>query len=275
MPSSPEVVEKGGMGNLLIGAPRIFGRDTDRKAGAREETSDPMAKLTQAIQKETSEIATLVRAQQDSGQHPPGSVKGLGRESEELVFLMRACDQYDVKVCPGDVGTALANALLAAQVGASTKLRALGYRQKISTRLAFGLSRPYSGTTDRHSLTAADFIQVTDAELDAFASEARDLKGQGEQRPAPPTRLDEWISRVKRQNQIWSVVYGMEWLEVKEHALSLLASWHQELPHKWPLQIVMDAWEELQIHGRDERTPSPAKEDGQPAGSESQVTQAS
>ena len=130
------MVEKAGVGNLLIGAPRIYGRDTDRKAGAREEVYDPMAKLTQAIQNQTSEIATLVRAQQDSGQHPPGSVRGLGRQSEELVFLMRACDQYDVKVCPGDVGTALANALLAAQVGASTKLRTLGFRQKISTRLA-------------------------------------------------------------------------------------------------------------------------------------------
>ena len=88
-------------------------------------------------------------------------------------------------------------------------------------------------------------MQVTDAELDAFASEARHLKGQGEQRPAPPTRLDEWIARVKRQNQVWALTYGMEWLEVREHALDLLAGWHQELPHKWPLQIVMDAWEEL------------------------------
>ncbi|CAK9112136.1 Tyr recombinase domain-containing protein, partial [Durusdinium trenchii] len=66
-PSSPEMSEKAGVGDLLVGAPRIYGRGADRKAEAREETYDPMAKLTQAIQNQTSEIATLVRAQQDSG----------------------------------------------------------------------------------------------------------------------------------------------------------------------------------------------------------------
>ena len=54
----------------------------------------------------------------------------------------------------------------------------------------------------------------------------------------------------------------MEWLEVKEHALDLLANWHQELPHKWPLQIVMDAWgrTSLAIFGRNERNPPPVEE---------------
>ena len=243
--SSPEVVAKEGVGNLMISPPRIYGRESDRKAGAREETYDPMAKLTQAIQNQTSEIASLVRNQQEGGIHPQGSIKGLSKMSEELVYLMRACDQYDVKVCPGDVGSALANALLSAQVGASTKLRALGFRKKISARLAVGLAGPYWGTSDKFALSAADFVQVTDAELDAFASESRTTKQQSEQRPAPPTRLDDWVSRVTRQNQVWALTYGMEWLEVRQHALELLSGWHQELPHKWPLQIVMEAWEEL------------------------------
>eukprot|EP00913_Durusdinium_trenchii_P022970 g21568.t1 len=130
---------------------------------------------------------------------------------------------------------------------ANTEARAWGarFRQKISARLAVGLAGPYWGTSDKFALSAADFVQVTDAELDAFASESRTTKQQSEQRPAPPTRLDDWVSRVTRQNQVWALTYGMEWLEVRQHALELLSGWHQELPHKWPLQIVMEAWEEL------------------------------
>ena len=96
-----------------------------------------------------------------------------------------------------------------------------------------------------HGESAADFVQVMDAELDAFASESRTTKQQGEQHPAPPVRLDDWVSRVTRQNQVWALTYGMEFLEVRQHALELMSGWRQELPHKWPLQIVMDAWEEL------------------------------
>ena len=161
------------------------------------------------------------------------------------MFLLRACDQYDVRICAGEVGSALANAMMAAQMGASTKLRTMGFRQRITQRLAVGCAGPYWGTSDKHALTASDFIQYTDAELDAFASEARQVKASSDQRPAPPTRLDDWVARVQRQNKVWALLYGMEWQEVRENALELLTRWHQEMPHKWPLQILMDVWEEL------------------------------
>lgn len=53
------------------------------------------------------------------------------------------------------------------------------------------------------------------------------------------------MARVRRQNEVWRLVYGEEWRDVREHAVDTFASWHQELPHKWPLNVVMDAWEEL------------------------------
>lgn len=181
-PASPQVVEQGGAG-LVISAPTIYGR-RDRLAGAASTTAtpgDPMSALAQAIQSQTAEIASLVKAQHDQGQHPPGSVKGLTRLSEEMVFIMRACDQYQVAVCPGEVGAALANALLAAQVGAATKLRAMGFRQKMTHRLAVGLAGPYWGAQDRHCLGAADFIHYSDAELDAFSTD-RTGKQTGDQK---------------------------------------------------------------------------------------------
>ena len=66
-----------------------------------------------------------------------------------------------------------------------------------------------------------------------------------EQRPAAPTRYEDWISRVRRQNDIWALVYGAEWKNVKDHAANLLSEWHLGAPHRWPLQVLCDVWEEL------------------------------
>ena len=88
-------------------------------------------------------------------------------------------------------------------------------------------------------------MACSDAELDQFAMDARTGKQMGDQRPANPTRLEEWLQRVKRQNDIWALVYGREWRAVREHAAGLLETWHQQAPHKWPLQVVTEVWEEL------------------------------
>ena len=112
----------------VIPAPGIYGQD--RKAGTGGDTSEPIAEITKAIQQQTTELASLVKAQNESS-------------SEELVFLLRACGQYTVEVGAGEHGAGLATALLSAQAGASTKLRAAGFRQKVTPRLAVGLAGPY------------------------------------------------------------------------------------------------------------------------------------
>ena len=40
-------------------------------------------------------------------------------------------------------------------------------------------------------------------------------------------------------------VYGEEWRQVRTHALDLLKEWHQATPHKWPLAVLSEVWEEL------------------------------
>ena len=195
---------------LRIAPPSLYqpGSASDRKAGAGEGSSEPVEQIAKALQNQTAELASLVRHQVDgSGTQPPGTIKGLGRQAEELVFLMRACRQYDVKVGEGEHGQALANGLIAAQVGAATKLRSAGFRQRMTQRLAVGIAGPYWGAHEKHALSASDFIGYTDAELDQFASEARGTKqGSQEQRPAPPTRFDEWVARVRRQTDVWCLV---------------------------------------------------------------------
>ena len=204
-----------------------------------------MTDIAKAIQQQTNELATLVKAQQETTTGTGGSLKGLGKTSEELVFLLRACGEYTVRVGDGEYGAPLAQALLAAQAGSSTKLRSAGFRQKITSRLAIGIARPYWGTQERYALSASDFVPCTDAELDQFAIESRTGKPINEQRPTAPTRYEDWLNRVKRQNDIWALVYGMEWKAVREHAINLLGEWHVSAPHKWPLQVLLDVWEEL------------------------------
>eukprot|EP00435_Cladocopium_sp_Y103_P002944 s2186_g1.t1 len=235
--------------SLRIAPPSLYqlGDVVDRRAGAVEGGGEPVEQIAKALQSQTAELASLVRHQVDgSGTQPAGTLKGLGRQSEELVFLMRACGQYDVKIGEGEHGQALANGLIAAQVGAATKLRSSGFRQRMTQRLAIGLAGPYWGIHEKHALSASDFIGYTDAELDQFASEVRGPKGMtAEQRPALPTRFDEWVARVRRQTDVWCLVYGAEWRQVRTSALELLSEWHLSLPHRWPLNVVMDLWEEL------------------------------
>ena len=150
-----------------------------------------------------------------------------------------------MEVAANEYGANLANALLSAQAGASTKLRNAGFRQKVTARLAIGLAGPHWGTQERYALSASDFVPCTDAELDQYAVEARTGKQKEEQRPPAPTRYEDWCNRVKRQNDIWCLVYGKEWRSVREHAAQVLGEWHLGAPHKWPLQILCEVWEEL------------------------------
>mgnify|MGYP007105117550 CR=1 FL=1 len=149
-------------------------------------------------------------------------MRSLGKQSEELVFLLRACGQYTVEVGANEYGTGLAQALLTAQAGASTRLRNAGFRQKVTPRLAVGLAGPFWGTQEKHALSAADFIPCSDAELDQHAVECRTGKPVNEQRPPAPTRYEDWANRVRRQTDVWALVYGKEWKAVKEHAAQLL-----------------------------------------------------
>lgn len=144
---------------------------------------------------------------------------------------MRACGQYDVKLCPGEHGQTLAQGLISAQHGAATKLRNLGCRQKMTQRLAIALAGPYWGTHEKHAIGLADFISFTDAELDAYAWETSRPKATSETRPAPPTRLEEWEARVRKHIDMWCLVYGEEWRSVKTRAAHLLSTWHTGARH--------------------------------------------
>ena len=104
-----------------------------------------MTDIAKAIQQQTNELATLVKAQQETTTGAGGSLKSLGKTSEELVFLLRGCGQYTVQVGNEEYGAPLAQALLAAQAGSSTKLRSAGFRQKVTFSARHRDCRPILG----------------------------------------------------------------------------------------------------------------------------------
>lgn len=261
MVSSPDEVKPRGVGEEMrsevgtpsassrglvpLAPPGIYSAD-DRKAGTGGVADSSMTDIAKAIQYQTAELASLVKSQNEA--NPTGnngSIKSLNKVSEELVFLLRACGQYTVEVGENEYGANLANALLAAQAGASTKLRNAGFRQKVTNCLAVGLAGPFWGTQEKYALSAADFLPCTDAELDQHAVESRTGKQQNEQRPPGPTRYEDWANRVKRQTDVWCLVYGKEWRAAREHAAQVLGEWHLGAPHRWPLQVLCEVWEEL------------------------------
>ena len=64
-------------------------------------------------------------------------------------------------------------------------------------------------------------------------------------RSQPPNKIEDFEARARRQNEVWTLVYEAEWKPVRSHALDLLLEWHQAEPHKWPLTVMAEIWEEL------------------------------
>ena len=50
---------------------------------------------------------------------------------------------------------------------------------------------------------------------------------------------------MRRQTDVWCLLYGEEWRAVREHAVGLLSEWCQRMPHRWPLTVAQEVWEEL------------------------------
>jgi hypothetical protein len=199
---------------------------TDRKAGAEPpgETPGSMADIARALNSTASELASFVRNQNEDKTAAAGTMKGLSRRCEERVFLLRACEQYDVKIGAGEYGKVLVEFLKKAQLGSSTTLRRMGFRQRVTEHLAIGLAGPYWGgitanSADKHSLLASDFTNCTDAELDDMA------RGVGHhQRQPMPQRTDDWRARSMRGIDVWCGVYGEEWRAQKQQLARVQAA---------------------------------------------------
>ena len=91
---------------IRISNPGIYGQG-DCKAGAACDTGgEQTQEIAAAIKSQTTEIASLVKSHAENSALPAGTLKRLNRQSEELVYLVRACNQYSVAVAAGEQGQA-------------------------------------------------------------------------------------------------------------------------------------------------------------------------
>jgi len=65
--------------------------EADRDGGA-----DRLTEALRAISEQTSDVAATARAITDDRRSPKGTVRGLGKEEEDLVMLARGCDLHYV-----------------------------------------------------------------------------------------------------------------------------------------------------------------------------------
>ena len=201
-----------------------------------------MDRFATVIQEQAADIATLARIQLDDRKTPKGSVKGLGREEEDLVLLARACDQHAVAICPQVLGRPLYTALKEAAIGAGGALRAVGWSLPMRNRLAHGLAGGYwggrnVGVCEKWSLTAADFPGATTQELDDHLVPQDDTL---EARPRNPATWDDWLRRARRGINVWSLVYGEEWRRPLTACLEGLERLHEEHPTVFPQYVIQD-----------------------------------
>eukprot|EP00971_Amphidinium_carterae_P047889 943188-Amphidinium_carterae.1 len=90
-------------------------------------------------------VAELARLQLDEHRGQRGTLKGITREDEDVVFMARFCNQHDVAVGQDAVGKNLFRALKDAATGAGALLRDCGFEQPMRNRLALGIAGAWWG----------------------------------------------------------------------------------------------------------------------------------
>ena len=132
-------------GSLLGPTLERRGAGEDRRGGADTETDQALLRVAQAITEQSADIAVLARAQAEEKKGVRGTARSLSREEEDLILLVRGCDQYNVSVCPSTVGRHLVVALKEAAIGAGGALRQAGWSVPMRNRLAIGVAGGFWG----------------------------------------------------------------------------------------------------------------------------------
>ena len=172
----------------------------------------------------------------------PGTLEGVKRMEEILVFVARFFDNHHVALCPGVVGKNLAQGLKSL----NDSLRPLYVNFHIPTgftnRLCLGAAAFQWGGRDKeddHVLGEQDFPTWTPYDLDNYSG------GSGwalETRHRPSTHIETWRVQARNMAQQFAAIYGSELLDERWDAIEELRQMHVEQPHKFPLSFIRHAW---------------------------------
>ncbi|CAK0902505.1 unnamed protein product, partial [Prorocentrum cordatum] len=198
-------------------------------------------------------IESLVKHNSES-KSSKGTPQGLGREETALVFLARACNRFNVQVCPSYTGTPLYQAIKEAFVTSKGELSGLGWPTCVTSRLALGLAGLYFGARDQHSLlphylSVADFPKHSQEEHDNHVVPQDDRL---EARPRAPATLAQWVKQAQNHARCFALIYGWEHYQERADAIEKLEKLAEEDSDVFPRERIYGWFEELNWRWRED-----------------------
>ena len=215
-------------------------------AGAYTEPPPPGESVdagTRALQA----IAKTLLAKEDPSLQDKGKVSSIGKVEERCVFYARACDRFQVSLCPGLVGREAFHALRNLASQSRPLMRQLKYPVNLTNRIAYGKAALAIGgrchqSRAEWSLSAADFPQTTEEQFDAYRP-SPDTKL--EKRPRHSATLVEWHRDALRMSWALACFYGEEWYPYWESAANYLLRLGETHGYAWPQDVIFGVWAEL------------------------------
>ena len=172
----------------------------------------------------------------------PGDLKSITKQHERLVLYVRGGGQYDVRLCPHQVGVELVTALRHEQVYFFDTWYDHRTPYFLSDRICYTAATMSIGGTSlkevpSHYITPAEFPRVTHADLDN--RQKKDLvDSYNHRREKPPARayfsnVILWKDHVDREIPFCRDVWGREWVPVMANCILDLIAYNEEHPAIW------------------------------------------
>ncbi|MEC8942146.1 MAG: hypothetical protein VYC95_05395, partial [Verrucomicrobiota bacterium] len=177
----------------------------------------------------------------------PGTLKALGHLERALLYLVRACDQFNVLFGRGAHGHDLARMIFHAMDLGGRDLQAIQYPTLPSPRLALLIPAVQWGGRDHESapqasLLAADFPKARPQDFDTFVRQA-DLKLGPKPPKARVGTLDEWRKHCFRAAWTFAIHYGAEYYVHLHRLVSFLAEGAEFDADRYPFHVVQAIFE--------------------------------
>eukprot|EP00971_Amphidinium_carterae_P242230 4809862-Amphidinium_carterae.1 len=172
---------------------------------------------------------------------------GFSEEDKLLMYLARGCDRFSVLLIPTEVGREFVKGMKKLFLAGTGEFRRFGWPCPPTNRILLGLAKLEWGGRDHRNLTSsalsvADFPTSRCEDLEQYVP-PEDLKP--EHRPRDPPTYLSWARQARNSIRAFACVYGTEHEEERSHALENLCRKHEQDDHKYPLDFVRGAWEEL------------------------------
>ena len=203
------------------------------------------------------ELVNELRGDKETGVAEPGSLKSVTRRHERLIFYVRGCDTYDIRMCPKLVGKELIQGLRHEQRyniarWYHQKLPYLFDNRKCYAVATMSLGGPSVNRLPASSLASVEFPTVSQQTIDRFVVTETYKAEKRHQTQLIVDILPLWVTLCERKHRMLGAVWGTEWIPIMDKCVYDLVQMNTDHPHIWSKSRVQDVYEELCARFRDE-----------------------